>query len=326
MSLASGFSMAGTIRIGISGWRYEPWRGEFYPTGLPQRSELDYASRKFSSIEINGSFYSLQRPESYASWYAATPPGFVFAVKGGRFITHMRKLREVEEPLANFFASGVLELREKLGPFLWQLPPNFPYNPERVETFLGLLPKDSSAARTLARRHSAKLAGRTSLKIDAVRPLRHAIEIRHESYLSPDFIKRLRAHSVALVIADTAGRFPLCDDLTSDFVYIRLHGDTELYRSGYSDGALARWAKRMRNWSRTRDIYCYFDNTDVKLRAPVDARNLMARLGVEPPNSDSPVPASVAERPSRSARARRALAPLYRDQPRRRQAEDAESS
>jgi uncharacterized protein YecE (DUF72 family) len=291
--------MGGTIRIGISGWRYKPWRGVFYPSGLPQRRELQYASRQFSAIEINGSFYSLQTPESYAGWYAETPPGFMFAVKGGRFITHMRKLRAVEEPLANFLASGLFNLREKLGPILWQFPPNLKYDRARLEPFLDLLPHDTDAACRLARRRSAWMKGRTRLGIDATREVRHAIEVRHESFLNPTFIELLRAHAIALVIAETAGRWPLYEDLTADFVYIRLHGDQELYRSAYSDGALEGWAHRIRKWSsgreprdarkivsaapptgKGRDVYCFFDNTDAKLRAPFDAQTLMEKLGL----------------------------------------------
>jgi uncharacterized protein YecE (DUF72 family) len=287
------------IRVGISGWRYEPWREVFYPKDLPQRLELEYASRLFGAIEINGSFYSLQTPESYASWYADTPKGFVFAVKGGRFITHMRKLRDVEEPLANFLASGLFNLREKLGPILWQFPPTFRYDRARLEPFLELLPHDTESASRLARRRAPWMKGRTRLAIDAPRPLRHAVEIRHESFLTPDFIELLRTHGVALVIAETAGRWPLYEDLTADFVYIRLHGDQELYRSGYQDEALERWAARIRAWSaggeprdarkilaakppaaKSRDVYCFFDNTDAKLRAPFDAQTLMAKLGL----------------------------------------------
>lgn len=289
------------IRIGISGWRYEPWRGVFYPKDLPQRSELEYASRRFSSIEINGSFYSLQTPESYAAWYAQTPPGFRFAVKGGRFITHMRKLRDVEEPLANFFASGLFNLREKLGPILWQLPPFFKYDRARLEPFLALLPHDTESACRLARRRSAWMRGRVRLGIDAKRELRHALEIRHESFLDPSFIELLRVHRIALVIAETAGHWPLDEDLTARFVYIRLHGDQELYRSGYDDDALTHWAQRIRAWhtgrepadarklldtkppqTGARDVYCFFDNTDAKLRAPFDAQALMRKLGLEP--------------------------------------------
>jgi uncharacterized protein YecE (DUF72 family) len=289
------------IRIGISGWRYGPWRGAFYPSTLPQRLELWYAARIMSAIEINGSFYSLQRPQYYAEWYDQTPAGFVFAVKGPRFITHMKRLRDIETPLANFFASGVFNLREKLGPILWQFPPNLHYDRARFAHFLELLPKNTSAALRLARKRDYRLRGRSRLAIDAERPLRHAIEIRHESFLDPDFVKLLREYRVALVIAETARKWPLLEDLTSDFVYLRLHGDKELYRSGYGDAALDRWAQRIALWhrgrepgdahrvsphpskrSRPRDVFCFFDNTDVKLRAPVDAQSLMRRLGLKP--------------------------------------------
>ena len=271
-----------TIRIGISGWRYAPWRGSFYPQGLPQRAELEYASRRFCTIEINGSFYSLQRPESYAQWYAQTPDGFVFSLKGGRYITHMLRLRNIEEPLANFFASGIFNLREKLGPILWQFPPNFRYDRERLKSFLGLLPRDTDAARALARRRSLWMKGRVRLASGAQRPLHHAVEVRNESFLDQSFIDLLREQQVALVIADNAGQWPMAHDLTADFIYMRLHGDRELYRSGYSDRALSRWAQRIREWHEggQRDVYCYFDNTDVKLRAPVDARTLMRKLGI----------------------------------------------
>ena len=293
--------MAATIRIGISGWLYRPWRGKFYPAGLPQRRELEYASRVFPVIEINGSFYSLQRPESYARWYAETPPHFVFSVKAPRYITHIRRLHEVEEPVANFFASGLFNLAEKLGPILWQFPPSFKYDRERMESFLELLPHDTQAASVRARKHSAWMEGRTCLSIDSNRELRHAIEIRHDSFLDPSFIELLRDHNVALVIAETARRWPMTHDITADFVYMRLHGDKELYRSGYSDKALEHWARRIRAWSagsepkdaqkvlkkkpptaKERDVYCFFDNTDVKLRAPVDAQTLMRKLDLAP--------------------------------------------
>ena len=288
-----------TIRIGISGWRYAPWRGAFYPTALPQKNELTYAASKFPTIEINGSFYSLQHPSSYARWYTQTPENFVFAVKGGRFITHMRKLREIEKPLANFFASGVLALKEKLGPILWQFPPTFRYDPGRFEPFFDLLPHDTEVAVRLARKRDSRMKGRAVLSTDARRPVRHAVEIRHESFLDPHFIELLRAHNIALVVAETAKRWPMTHDVTADFIYMRLHGDKELYRSGYGDKALDRWARRIEAWHRgsepadarriarpmkktrrARDVYCFFDNTDVKLRAPVDARRLMAKLGV----------------------------------------------
>lgn len=286
-----------SIRIGISGWRYTPWRGVFYPGDLPQRMELAYASQIFPTIEINGSFYSLQRPEYFAQWYDETPADFVFAVKGPRFITHMKRLRDVLTPLANFFASGVFNLRQKLGPILWQFPPSFRYSHERFAAFFDLLPRDTSAALKLARRRDFRLKGRARLAIDVERPLRHAIEIRHESFRDPDFVELLRQQRIALVIAETARRWPMLQDITANFLYLRLHGDKKLYASGYSDRALDRWATRIAAWhrgsepadaqkvvatkapARPRDVFCYFDNTDVKLRAPVDARNLMLKLG-----------------------------------------------
>jgi uncharacterized protein YecE (DUF72 family) len=265
----------------------------FYPPGLVQARELDYASRFLPTIEINGSFYSLQRPASYAAWYAATPPGFVFAVKGNRFITHMLKLRGIETPLANVLASGMFALREKLGPMLWQFPPQLRFEPERIERFLALLPRDTGAALAMARGHDEKMAGRDLLDIDAVRPLRHAVEVRHESFRDEAFIALLRKYNVALVVADTAGKWPDWEDVTADFVYIRLHGEHELYASGYEDESLERWARKIRLWSegrqpedarlvsstppphvKNRDVYCYFDN-DIKVRAPFDAKRLM---------------------------------------------------
>ena len=290
-----------TVRIGISGWRYPPWRGSFYPEGLPQRAELAYAAARFAVIEINGSFYSLQLPQSYARWYRETPADFVFTVKGPRYITHMLRLHNVQTPLANFLASGLFHLKEKLGPILWQFPPNLRFDPERFEAFLQLLPRTTAAAARLARRRDPWLKGRTRLAIDRDRPLRHAVEIRNDSFLVPGFVRMLRKYSVALVIADTARRWPMVHDVTSDFIYIRLHGDRELYRSGYSDRALERWAERIRAWSagqeprhasrisssqpaprRSRDVYCLFDNTDYKLRAPLDAQSLRRKLNSLP--------------------------------------------
>ncbi len=287
-----------TIRIGISGWRYAPWRGVFYPKGLPQRDELAFASRCFDSIEINGSFHSLQTPASYSTWHDASACDFVFAVKGPRYITHMLRLRDVQKPLANFLASGVLRLGRKLGPILWQLPPTLRYDFDRVEAFLSLLPSDTEQALALARRRDIdRMRGRCALAIDASRPLRHAMEVRHESFCNPLFIAQLRRHAVAWVVADTAGKWPYAEDVTSDFVYVRLHGDTELYASGYSDRVLGRWSRRIRQWAggseprdarridgmaaaRThRDVYCYLDN-DAKVHAPFDALALMRKLGL----------------------------------------------
>src|SRR5579883_2388684 len=235
------------VRIGISGWRYAPWRGRFYPEGLRQKDELAYAAGKFSSVEINGTFYSLQSPQSFADWYGTTPADFVFAVKGARYITHMLKLKNVEAPLANFFAQGVLALKEKLGPVLWQLPPNFAFRPDKLASFFELLPRTTRQALALAKRHNEKVKA-TFLKIDADRPIRHALEIRHETFRVPEFIALLRRHNIGLVVADTV-EWPLLMDATSDFVYVRLHGSQQLYASGYGPKALDKWAARIRAWT-----------------------------------------------------------------------------
>ena len=290
----------GTIRIGISGWTYAPWRGVFYPEGTTQKRELAYASRQFPSIEINGTFYGLQRPEAFAKWRDATPDGFVFAIKGSRYITHMRRLRDVETPLANFMASGLLRLGPKLGPILWQFPPRLQFDAELFSTFMSMLPKDTHAAVKLARRRDAWMEGRDWLETDENRPLRHAFEIRNDSFAQADFIRLLREHKMGLVCADTV-EWPLLMDITADFVYCRLHGSEELYVSGYDDKALDKWARRISAWAhgrepadanrvlkpltssaRGRDVYVYFDN-DVKVRAPVDARRLAERLGLASP-------------------------------------------
>lgn len=288
---------AGTIRIGISGWTYARWRGVFYPKDLPHRRELAYAARQFSSVEVNGTFYGLQRPESFGRWRDETPDDFVFAIKGSRYITHMRRLMEVEAPLANFFASGLLRLGPKLGPILWQFPPRMAFDAERFDAFFKLLPRDTEEAQKLARRHDERLADRSWLECDVEQKLRHAVEIRNESFRTAEFIELLRKHQVALVCADTV-EWPLLMDVTADFVYCRLHGSQELYVSGYDDKALDQWAGRVRAWAhggepadaervlgpakhpaKGRDVYVYFDN-DAKVRAPADAKGLAERLGV----------------------------------------------
>jgi uncharacterized protein YecE (DUF72 family) len=271
----------GEVRVGISGWSYAGWRGDFYPKGLPHRSELAYAAERMTSVEINGSFYSLQRPTSYAAWRDQTPDDFVFAVKGGRFITHMKRLRGVEAPLANFFASGVLALGPKLGPVLWQLPERLTFDAELLADFFGLLPRTIGEAAALARRHDDKLAeDRTFTRAPrglARRRLRHALEFRHRSYCTDEAFALLREHDIGCVVADTAGRWPLAEAVTSDLVYVRLHGDQELYASGYSDAALDSWAEKCRRWSENADVVVYFDN-DAKGHAPHDALHLLERL------------------------------------------------
>jgi len=290
----------GVVRIGISGWTYAGWRGVFYPKALPASQELAFAARRFQAIEINGTFYGLQKPDAFARWREQTPPDFVFAIKGSRYITQMLKLKDVAVPLANFLASGVLRLGPKLGPFLWQFPPGMKFDADRFETFFELLPRDTREASALARRHDARLDRRDWLTSDVAKPLRHAVEIRHESFRDPAFIRLLRRYGVALVCADTV-EWPLLMDLTADFVYCRLHGSEQLYVSGYDAKALARWARRVEVWAkggepkdavrvlrptraraRGRDVYVFFDN-DAKVRAPVDAAALIKRLKLDRP-------------------------------------------
>ncbi|MBB4566818.1 DUF72 domain-containing protein [Rhizobium leucaenae] len=315
----------GAIRIGISGWTYAPWRGVFYPEDVAQKRELAYASRQFPSIEINGTFYGLQRPEVFAKWRDETPDDFVFAVKGSRYITHLRRLRDVETPLANFIASGVLRLGPKLGPILWQFPARQRFDPDLFSAFMRMLPKDTVAAAKLAGQHDERLNGRDWVQADGERPIRHAFEIRHESFVDADFIDLLREHEIGLVCADTV-EWPLLMDVTADFVYCRLHGSEELYVSGYDEKALDIWADRIDEWAhgrepananrvlkplkparKGRDVYVYFDN-DVKVRAPADAHALAARLGsigttsrpfqerMPPRRRSRPIQASVASR------------------------------
>jgi uncharacterized protein YecE (DUF72 family) len=272
----------GEIRVGISGWTYAGWRGDFYPRGLRQRDELAYAAERMGSVEINGSFYSLQRPSSYASWRAQTPEGFVFAVKGGRFVTHMKRLRGVEAGLANFFASGVLALGPRLGPVLWQVPERLHYDAELLASFFEQLPRTVGEVAALAQRHDAKLAEDRTLTVVpdpglADRRVRHAFEFRHPSYCTEEAFELLRRHDVATVVADTAGRWPMAEAVTSDLVYVRLHGDTELYASGYSDDALDRWAEKCLRWAEQGDVVVYFDN-DAKGHAPWDALRLQERV------------------------------------------------
>lgn len=286
---------AGDIRIGISGWTYKPWRGVFYPEKLPQKRELEYASGMFRTIEINGTFYSLQRPSSYQSWAERTPADFIFSIKGSRYVTHMRRLHNVEIPLANFFASGLLKLGAKLGPILWQFPPSFRYSHDLVEEFFQLLPPDFESAGVLASRHEDQLKERSYYEIEKNRRLRYAMEIRHDSFVTPDFVDLLRKYKVALVCADTV-EWPRLMDITSDFLYCRLHGDQELYVSGYEPEAIEEWAERVTTWAqggesgigdrasgklaprrRQRDVFVYFDN-DAKVKAPRDAKRLMARV------------------------------------------------
>ncbi len=285
--------MAGRVRIGISGWRYKGWRGVFYPKGLPQRRELEFAAKAFDSVEINGTFYSLQKPDYFRRWAAEVPEDFVFALKGSRYITHMLKLRNIERPLANFFASGMLVLRRKMGPVLWQFPPQLRFDAERFAAFFAMLPRTTGAMAELAQGCDDKMLPRSVLEAELEMPVRHCVEIRHESFAVPEFAALLKAWNIGLVVADTV-EWPLLMDVTADFVYVRLHGSEQLYVSGYEADALDVWADRVVAFATgglaqgrcageacadglAREVYVYFDN-DAKVRAPFDAMGLRERV------------------------------------------------
>lgn len=277
----------------MSGWRYPRWRGDFYPKKLPQRLELTYAAERMTSIEVNGSFYSLQRPSSYASWRDTTPDDFVLALKGGRYLTHLKRLVDVETPLANFLASGVLSLGTKLGPILWQLPETLVFDPRVFAGFLALLPHTTDQASRLAAKHDDKLKARGVLTPRADGPVRHAVEPRHPSFDTEAARALCAEHGVAMVVADSAGRWPtMSGELESagspgspglphssgTFHYVRLHGESELYASGYTDESLNRWADRCAGWlADGQDVHVYFDN-DARGHAPYDAVRLLERL------------------------------------------------
>ncbi len=269
----------GRVRIGTSGWTYPEWRGVFYPPGLAQRRELEHLADRLETVELNASFYALQRPGNYLSWVRRTPPGFCFSVKGWRTVTHEHRLVGVQDALAAFFASGVLDLGDKLGPVLWQLPPGLRFDAEVLARFCALLPRTTTAAAELAASREDAPDATTAPAGVEERPLRHAVEVRHRSHENPGLADVLRAHGVALVTADTGGRWPLLQEQTADFSYVRLHGSPELYVSGYDDAALDDWAQRVRAWSAGGwDVFVYFDNT-MAGRAPFDALALAQRLG-----------------------------------------------
>jgi uncharacterized protein YecE (DUF72 family) len=259
------------IRVGIGGWVFAPWRGTFYPDGLAQARELSFASRQVTAIEINGTFYGAQKPTSFRRWYADTPDDFVFSVKGPRYATHRRDLGEAKPSLDRFFNSGVLELREKLGPVLWQFPAFTKFDETGFAAFLALLP------------HA--LDNRT---------IRHVVEVRHASFATPAFIALLRRHGVAAALVDTEGHVPLCD-VTADFVYARLRRTQADEPEGYPGPALDTWIARFRAWTaggvpkdvkpidpapvakQPRDCFVYFIN-GAKERAPTAAMALLKRL------------------------------------------------
>jgi len=259
------------IRVGIGGWTYEPWRGTFYPAGLKHADELNYASRHLTAIEINGTFYRSQSPESFRKWRDTTPDGFVFSIKGHRAVVNSRKLAEAAEPVDWFFKSGVLELGDKLGPILWQFAPFKKFDPDDIGGFLKLLPRNTGG-----------------------RPVKHVVEVRHESFLVPQFTALLRDHNVAVVYADSDD-YPAIADVTADFVYARLQRSREQNETGYPAAELDQWAGRARVWASggtpqdlprfdkkaapktKRPVFVYFIS-GAKVRAPAAAMALIERV------------------------------------------------
>jgi uncharacterized protein YecE (DUF72 family) len=286
------------VRVGISGWEYDGWVGDFYPPSLPRRRRLEYVTHAFDTLEVNGTFYSLKSPTTFERWYGSAPADFRFALRGSRYITHTRRLRDPTVPLANFFANGLLRLEDKLGPLLWQCPPHMDWEPDTFEAFCARLPTDTMQASALARHHDARVRGRASYHVDRNRNLRHAFEIRDARMLRIEMLRCLRRHGHALVIADTAGRYPYAEDVTAGFVYVRLHGTGQMYVGHYDARARGHWRERIRRWAaadepehgqriaelrpparKGRDVYVYFDN-DAHGHAPFDALALARDLGV----------------------------------------------
>ncbi len=282
--------------VGISGWTYPDWRGHFYPKGLTQKKELEYCSRQMNSVEINGTFYAIQKPASFHKWYSETPEDFVFAVKANRYLTHIRRLKDAETPLANFLASGVLSLKEKLGPILWQFPPTLTLKDDRFEKFLELLPHDFNEASKLAKKQTFGIDGGIP-KCDNF-PLRHAFEFRHPSFFqTSEFTDLLRKYNVAIVFAHSGENSPYVEDITSDFIYARMHGQEKKFNKGYPDDVLDWWAQRVETWTsglqpkdailmsprlpkkQKRDGFVYFD-TEAKTAAPNDALNFMKKMKI----------------------------------------------
>jgi uncharacterized protein YecE (DUF72 family) len=273
---------AGRIRVGIAGWVFPPWRGPFFPKGLKQKDELGFAARAFTTLEVNGTFYSMQRPETFAAWDAETPEDFVFTLKGPRYITHMKRLKECGPALTNFLASGVLRLGPKLGPILWQLPPAMRFEADRLEAFLALLPHDRAAAAAAAARHEPRMQGRAWLDPGAAGPVRHALEARHESFTDPACLALCRKHGVALAVTDGIPDWPRFRELTAPFAYLRLHlSDTQ--EAGYDAAAIAAWARQAKAWAKAgHDVFVVFDaagDETVKIHTPANAAAMRKALG-----------------------------------------------
>jgi uncharacterized protein YecE (DUF72 family) len=264
--------VSGTIRVGVGGWVFKPWRGTFFPKGLPQTRELEHAGRALTTIEINGTFYRTQKPDTFRKWADDVPDDFVFSVKGPQFATNRRVLSEAGPSIDRFFGSGVLELKSKLGPIMWQMAPAKKFDPEDFAAVLALLPPSIEGT-----------------------AIRHAIEVRHASFVDPAFIDLLRKHSVATVLVDS-GKHPPIADVTGDFVYLRLQGTSEQEPAGYPPAALDAWTRRAKAWAagstpedltpvaggsppkQARDVFVYMI-AGAKVRAPAAATAMLERLG-----------------------------------------------
>jgi len=243
--------MSGKIRCGIGGWTFKPWRGTFYPDGLRQADELQYAGEHLGAIEINGTYYRLQKPESFAKWHDSVPDGFKFTIKASRYCTNRKNLRETEESIGRFMKQGLVELGDKLGPLFWQFMPTKQFDPEEFEGFLQMLPKDLEGI-----------------------ALRHALEVRHESFLCPEFVDLARKYNAA-IICTHSGKFPQIDEQTADFSYARLMCSKEDVETGYSAADLKHWADTAKTWNAgSRDVYMFFIS-GAKVRAPAAAQALM---------------------------------------------------
>lgn len=280
----------GKTRVGTSGWNYDEWKGTFYPEDLPEDDQLAFAATTFDTLEVNGTFYGLTHPGAVRRWRDAAPTSFVYALKGSRFITHNKRLKNARGALANFFASGILELGAKLGPILWQLPPSLQFDGERLDRFLQALPHETSDAVELAQDHDDRVED-VSYGDGVNHRLRHVLEFRHESFLRAETARVAQRHGVALCFSHSTV-WPYVEEITAGFVYLRLHGPAELYASRYGDAGLRRWADRIAIWREggqpdnaerisdikapereERDVYVYFDNT-ARAHAPSDAITL----------------------------------------------------
>lgn len=264
------------IYVGIGGWTYEPWRGVFYPKGLPQARELAYAAQHLSSIEVNGTFYRTQTPATFRNWAVQVPDAFVFALKGPRYAVNRRILGEAGDSISRFLDSGITELGAHLGPLLWQFAPSKKFDEADFGAFLELLPKTFDG-------HS----------------LRHVVEVRHDSFKTPEFVALLRQFAIPVVFAEHA-TYPAIADVTGDFVYARLQKGNEKLKAGYPENALDAWAERANGWAKgsepadlprlaktraarmPRDVFVYFIH-EAKVRAPAAAMALIERLSGKKP-------------------------------------------